>query len=241
MTKKRGFFRKKPSEYTLRENMVWMPYHRIRFDYKRSERDLIQRYGETALNAMFCGCAKSERELFMLFRPNYLKYELTKHSPRSEEIVGPSFHTGLEGILASFVKRIIELKDELTELRSELQKSRVRISRSRMIIPGTWGLKNEKPLSEKVAKLSATKNILSMCLNVEKEVHSIKVTGNSIFYYPTLVATLENKADEPDRYLIVNLVKSGLPSKHLSHDKALTELCDKNSACREIIANSITT
>jgi hypothetical protein len=171
MIEKRGFFRKKPLEDIIRENMVWMPYHRIQFNYSRSERGLIQRYGETgrgetALNAMFCGSVKSEREVFMLFRPNYLKYKVMRHSPQSEEVVGPTFYTDFDGVLGGFLKRLNEVKDELHELRSELHKSRVRIRRYSWIVPVMWDLKKERTLSEKVAKLSAIKNTLSMCLNV---------------------------------------------------------------------------
>jgi len=245
MIGKRSLFRKKTLENVIGENMVWMPYYKIQFDYKRSQRDLIQRYGETgrgqtALNAMFCGCAKSERELLMLFRPNYLKCKVIKRSPRPEEIVGPVFRIDSDRVLGGFVKRLNEANDELTELRSELQKSRLRLRRYRIIMPAIWGLKNDRTLSEKVAKLSAAKNTLSMCLNLNESINSIEVTGNSIFYYPTLVATLENKANEGERYLIINLADSGLTGKHLSYDKGLTKLCDKNTGCKEIIAKSIT-
>jgi len=243
MIKKRGFLRKKPLDDIISENMVWMPYHRIQFNYTRSERGIIQRYGETgrgetAFNAMFCGCVKSERELFMLFRPNYLKHKVIRHSPRSEEIVGPTFYADFNGVLGGFVKRLSEVRDELSEVRSELRKSRVRTSRFRMIVPVMWDMKKERTLSEKVAKLDATKNTLGLCLNVNEDIGSIKVTGSSIFYYPTLIVTLENKENGTERYLIVNLVESGLIGRHLICDRGLTELCDKNSGCKGIIGRS---
>ena len=244
MIEKRGFFRKKPLEDIIRENMVWMPYHRIQFNYSRSERGLIQRYGETgrgetALNAMFCGSVKSERELFMLFRPNYLKYKVMRHSPQSEEVVGPTFYTDFDGVLGGFLKRLNEVEDELHELRSELSKIRVRISRYSVILPVKNLSDKEKKLSEKVARLDATKNILSMCLNINEDVRSIKVLGHNVFYYPTLVVTLKHKENRVERYFIVNLVESGLIRKHLSYDKGLTELCNKNSTCREVIASAV--
>jgi hypothetical protein len=244
MTEKRGFSRKKPLADIVRENMVWMPYHRIRFNYMRSQGGLIQRYGEksrgeTAFNAMFCACVKSERELFMLFRPNYLKHKVMSHSPQSEEIVGPTFYADFDGVLGGFVKRLSEVRGELSEVRSELRKNRVRTSRFRMIVPVMWDMKKERTLSEKVAKLDATKNTLGLCLNVNEDIGSIKVTGSSIFYYPILVVTLENKENGIERYLIVNLVESGLIGRHLICDRGLTELCDKNSGCKEIIARSI--
>jgi hypothetical protein len=244
MMKKRGLFRKKPLEDIIRKSMVWMPYYRIQFSYRRSEKDLIQRYGETgrsetALNAMFCGCVKSEKELFMLFRPNYLEYKITRHSPQSGEIVGSTVNINFERVLESFLKHLNEVKDELNEFRSELSKIRARIRRYSVILPMKGLSDKEKKLSEKVARLDATKNILGMCLNINEDVKSIEVLDNDVFYYPTLVVTLKHKENRAERYFIVNLAESGLIRKHLSYDKGLTELCNKNSTCREVIASAV--
>ena len=240
MIEKRGLFRKKPLEDIIRKNMVRMPYHRIQFNCRGSEKGLIRGDGETALNAMFCGSVKSERELFILFRPNYLKHKIIRHSPQSEEIVGPTVNVDFQRVLRGFLKRLNEVKDELHELRPVLQKSRTRIRRYSPIFPMIGDLKKEKELSEKVARLDAIRNVLSMCLNVNEDIKSIKVVGHDIFYYPTLVVTLKHKENGTERYLIINLVERGLISKHLSCDKGLTELCDKNSMCKEIIARSLT-
>jgi len=245
MMKKRGLFRKKPLEDIICKSMVWMPYYTIQFSYRRSEKDLIQRYGEkgrseTALNAMFCGCVKSEKELFMLFRPNYFKYKKISHPPQSEEIVGSTAYTDFERVLGDFLKHLNEVKDELNEFRPELNKLRARIRKYSVILPMPRDLSDkEKKLSEKVAMLDATKNILGMCLNINEGVRSIKVLGNDVFYYPTLVVTLKHKENRAERYSIVNLVESGLIRKHLSYDKGLTELCNKNSTCREVIASAV--
>jgi len=241
--KKKGFFRKKFLEDIVRKNMVWMPYYRIQFNYIRSEKGLIQTgRSETTLNAMFCGSVKSERELFILFRPNYLKHKRIDQPPQSEEIVGPTFSTDFDGLLGGFLKRLNEAKDELIELRSELQKIRARIRRSpySRILPIPGDLRKEKELSEKVAKLGAIRNVLSMCLNVNENIGSIEVVGHDIFYYPTLVVTLKHKENGTERYILVDPVGRGLVSKRLSWDRELTELCDKNSMCKEVIARSLT-
>ena len=226
------------------ENMVWMPYHRIRFEYTRSEKGLIRRYGETgqgetALNAMFCECVESERELFVLFRPNYLKYKVMKYSPQLEEVVGPTFHTDFDELLGGFARRLNEIKAELIVLRSELKKSRMRVRRYSWIIPATSDLKKERELSEKVAKLDATKYTLNMCLNVNESINSIKVMDSDIFYYPILVVTLRNKENGTQRYVVVNLAENESAGEYSSFDRALTALGDKNSECKGIIARSI--
>ena len=244
MIKKTGLFRKKPLEDITRKSMVWMPYYRIQFDYGRSEKKLIQRYGETGrsetvLNAMFCGCVKSEKEFFALFRPNYLKYEIIKYSPQPEEIVGSTAHTDFEEVLAGFLKRLNEVKDELDEFRPELNKIRTRLSRYSKIFPMKDLIDKEKKLSEKVVKLEVAKNILGICLNMNEDARSIKVYGHDVFYYPTLVVTLKHIEDGAERYLIMNLVESGLVRKHLRYDEKLMELCNKNSVCRKVIASAV--
>ena len=244
MMKKTGLFRKKLLEDIVRKSMVWMPYYRIQFSYRRSEKNLIQRHGETGqsetvLNAMFCGCVKSEKEFFALFRPNYLKYKTIKHYPQSEEIVGSTVHTDFEGVLAGFLKRLNEVQDELNEFRSELNKIRTRLSRYSKILPMRDLIDKEKKLSEKVARLDATRNVLSICLNMNEDARAIKVLGHKVFHYPTLVVTLKHTENRAERYFIMNLVERGLIRKNLSYDKKLMELCNENSACRKIIASAV--
>ncbi len=241
---KRSLFGKKFVEESIHQNVVWMPYHKILFDYTYAKSGSNAGHGEagrggTALNATFCGCVKSERELFVLFRPNYLRYEVVNYAPGLEEVVAPTFYTDFNVLLGGFLKKRYEIGDELAELRSELRKKRMRIRTFSRIMPVAWDLKKEKTLSEKVAKLSAVRHTLDMCLNVNTEIDAIKVTGSNVFYFPTLVITLKSREDEPQRFLIVNIADTDVKSEHLSYDKALTELCNENSECQEIVARSI--
>jgi len=233
-----------PLEHIESKGAVWMPYHRIRFEYRRSEKDLIRKFGETAqsetaLNAMFCDCAR-ESELFTLFRPNYLKYTMITYSPRSDEIIGPIFHMDFDEVLSRLLRRLNEVKRELYELRSKLNKRYVQNRRHSMILPVMGGLKEEEKLSEKIAKLDALMNIFGMCLNLDEDAESIKVLYNSTFFYPTVVAALRHREREAERFLIINLVKKGSVSKRLNYEDGLTQLCDKNDACKEVLARSIT-
>ncbi len=244
ITKKKGFFRKELLEDITLKGMVWMPYHRIRYAYSRSREDLIRSYGktgrgETALNAMFCGAVKNESDVFMLFRPNNLQYRIRNHQPQSEEVVGPVFHADFDAILTGLLKRLNRVKEELYELRSTLSKSRLRTRRYSMVLPVLGHLRrNEEELSKKVARLSATKNILSLCLNVNADIDSIEVMSQSVFYYPNLVVELEHRENGTERYLIINLVKSDPTSRHLNCDQGLTELCNTDSMCKELIARA---
>lgn len=239
-TKKRGHLK----GITLKR-MVWMPYHRIQFAYSRSREDLIRSYGETgqgetALNAMLCGCARSESDLAMLFRPNYLEYEMVTYSPQSDEIVGPAFDVDFDAVLSRVLKRLNEVRKEFHELRSTLNKDYVRIRRYSIILPMRGKLKEAEELSGKIGKLNTLKNVLSMCLNLREDAEAIEVLSHSIFYYPTLVAALEQKAhEEGERFLIIDLVKRGRISKALNLEVVLTKLCSKNGACRGVLAKSV--
>ncbi len=243
--KKRGLFRKGLLKDTIQKGMVWMPYYRIQYAYGRSREDLVRSHGETgrgeaALNAMFCGCAGSEGDLSMLFRPNYLKYERITYSPQSDEIVGPTSDVDFDMVLSRLLKRLNEVKEEFHELRSTRNKDYVRIRRYSIILPVRGKLKATEELSQKIGKLNALKNIFSMCLNLREDAEAIEVLSNSIFYYPTLVAALEQRErEEAERFLIIDLVKRGLISKALNLEVMLTKLCDKNDACREVLAQSI--
>ncbi len=229
----------------IHKGMLWMPYYRIHFDYRQSgegtRRYNIAGRGETALNAMFCGSAKNEKEIVSLFRPNYLRHETIKHFPQSEEIVGSTVGLDFDGFLNGLLKRLHEVEDELYKLRSTLSKKRVRLRRYSMIVPLLRHQKqNEEKLSEKVAGLTATKSILSMCLNANEPPDSIKVTSHNVFYFPTLLVKLVHKEDRTERYLIINLVRSGPIGSHLSCDKGLTRLCNRNNMCKEIVAGVLT-
>ncbi len=242
MTQKRGVFRKNPLEDITDEAMVWMPYYRVQFNYTRSGKSSAQNYrrtgqAETALNAMLCGSVTSEREFSMLFRPNYLGLKTTSYLPQPEEIVGLTVQTDLDKVLNRLLKRLNSVTQELYKLRSTLTKSRLRSRRYSMILPLRRELKQkEEELSKKVAELNATKSILSMSLNVNADLDSIKVTDHSVFYYPTLIVAFKHKQNGTVRYLIINLAGNGSNMKNLSCDIGLTNLANRNSACKEVIA-----
>ncbi|UCC33040.1 MAG: hypothetical protein JSW53_04425 [Candidatus Bathyarchaeota archaeon] len=234
--KKRGRIRGKVLEDITRKGIIWMPYHRIQFNYSGKRNEIKQ--GETALNAMFCGAVRTNKEFLMLFRPNYLKYKTVSYSPRSEELVGPIAFTDFDSLFKRLLEHLNRVRDELNELRSKLSKSRVRIRRYSVIIPMRGELKKEKKLAEETAKLSAMKNVIRMCFNVDKDISSAMATSSSVFFYPTLVATLRSREDGVERHLIIDLVARGVLSKHSSFDKGLTKLCNENEICGEIIISS---
>ena len=240
MIEKRGSFRKELLEDVTQKSMVWMPYYRIQYDYSGSGEGSrghnITGRGETALNAMICGCAKSENEITSLFRPNYLKHKTIRHLPLSEEIVGPTADLDLDQTLNGLLKQLNRVEAKLHELRSTLSKKRIRMRRYSMLVPLLGHQKKiEKELSEQVAGIVATKHIVSLCLNVHEKLDSLKVTNHNVFHYPTFVAKLKHKENQTERYIVINLVGSGTITRNLSCDKRLTDLCNRNNKCREML------
>jgi len=233
-----------PSERVASKSLVWMPYYRVQFEYRRSEKELVQEFGETAqsetaINAMFCRCAQGEGELFMLFRPNYLKYSMITLSPRLGEVVGPTFPMDFDAFLSSLLKRLNEAKNELHEIKLTSNKRYAHIRRYSRILPMIGELKEAERSSGKIAKLGALANILRLCLNLFEEAGSIKAISDSTFYYPTAVVALENGEHKAERFLIINLIKSGSVRKRLNFDNGLTQLCNSNDACKEVLARSV--
>ncbi len=226
--------------------LVWMPYYRVQFEYKRSEKELVQQFGETArsetaINAMFCGCVQSHDDSLLLFRPNYLKYGMIARSPLSGEVTGQAFHIDLDVFLLGFLKRLNEVENELRELKTTSNKRYAHIRRYSRILPMTGELKEAEKLAGKTAKLVALRNISRLCLNLSEEVESIKALSHSTFYYPTAVVVLKPRGLEAEQFLVINLVKSGSVRRGLNLDNGLTKLCNQNDKCRKSLLEQLPT
>ena len=245
MIERKGGLLREPLEYVASKNLVWMPYYRIELEYKRSRVDQTMKLeetarGETALNAMFCDCAESESELLMLFRPNYLKYDAVSHDPKADDAIGQVYQVDLDRVLTGLVNRRNEVEDEVYKLRSDLKKRYVRKRRLSIIFPMLGHLKEERELSEKIAGLSALRNIIGLCLNLnDDDVVSVRVQGYNTFYYPTLVSALKHRENGAERFLVVNLVKTGSIRRGLNCDVSLSRLCSKNDECRKVMKATV--
>jgi hypothetical protein len=237
---KRAFARSKSPliENIASKHLVWMPYYRVEFEYRRSEKEVAQQFGETArsetaINAMFCRCAQSHDDSLLLFRPNYLKHSTIAYSPKSGEVTGEPSEIDLDAFLSGFLKRLNEVENELHELKTKSNKRYARIRTYSRILPMIGELKNAEKLSGKTASLVALKNISRLCLNLSEGAGSIRVISSSTFHYPTVAVVLKPREPEAERCLVINLVKSGSVREHLNLDAALTKLCNQNNECRK--------
>lgn len=240
----RKAFSREPLEFVASNSVVWMPYYRIESEYKRARKDLVEKFGDsllskTALNAMLCTCAKGESELLMLFRPNFLKYELVNISPKLGEAVGSAFSIDLDRVFSDLVTKLSEVEEELSKLRSGLNKSYVRKRRYSMILPMAGNLKQEAAVSRKIAELSALRNVIHLCLNLDQDVRSVRILKQDVFYYPTSVFVLKHRENDRQRFVILNLVKAGSMLKRLNCDVGLAQLCKKNDECAKTVAETV--
>lgn len=219
------------------KSVVWMPYYKIEFEYRRSEQEPIRNFGETAqgetaMNAMFCGFA-SESDLPMLFRPNYLRKKMETCDAQQSEIIGPVFQVDLDAVLSGFLARLNKVKDELHTVRSKLTKRYFQTRKYSMLFPVMVKSKEIEEQSKKMAELDALTHLMSLCLNLTESAVSIKTLYSSIFYYPTMVIALAAQNREALQFLVINLVKEGAIHKGYSPDNVLTEFCNRNSACKK--------
>jgi hypothetical protein len=236
----------KPLEHVVSKCNLWMPYYRIKMEYLPSGKEPTGKLGEkvpaeTACNAMFYGCVNDESELLMIFRPNYLRHKAVSLTPVAGEVVGSASgaEVDLEGILSGLVKKGKEVDEKLSGLRSTLSKKYVRKRRFSMLLP-MGNLREEKELSEKIARLDALRNTINLCLNIHEEVEHIRVLDYDTFHYPTAVFSLEHQENGTLRFLIVNLVKTGEILARLNCDILLTKLCNSNDACKRLVAAAAT-
>jgi len=219
------------------KSVVWMPYYKIGFEYKRSEQKSIKNFsetaqGETVMNAMFCGFA-SESDLPFMFRPNYLRKKMETCNAQQSEIIGPVFQIDLDTVLAGFLAKLNKVKDEYRTVRSDLTKRYFQTRKYSMLFPMMGKSKEIEKQSKKVAELDALTHIMNLCLNLTESAASIKTLYSSIFYYPTMVIAFATQNGEALRFLVLNLVKEGAIHKSYGSDNVLTEFCNRNSACKE--------
>ena len=199
---------------------VWMPYHRIwiacsQIDPSRQEKVA------TALNAMFCAFAGTERELLQLFRPKHLDNPLEEIDPAPDEVVLPHPPADLNEILDKLIKIRTKAHNELSQIEAELVKTYRRMQWLYLFLPTSTGsLEREKKASARFAELRSTSLAVDMCLNLAREIVPQKVEGHDVFYAPMAVVHLK-RDDDSGRYVLVDLTTGKV-------DDALTNLCELN-------------
>ena len=211
---------KRRDEIVLTTWKVWMPYHRIWVSCSDTDTSKTEKVA-TALNAMFCASAATERELLQLFRPKHLDRPLEEIDPEPTEVVCPYPKVDLKAIVEKLIKIHTEARDQLSEIEPQLVRSYRRMQWRYLFLPTTTGqIQREMETSTKVAELRSRCLAVEACLNMESSFAPLKVEDHDIFYIPMTVAFVGGSMNTT-RYLLVDLTTGKV-------DAALTNLCELN-------------
>lgn len=208
------------NETAIESWKVWMPYHRIWITCSQIDPSRQEKVA-TALNAMFCASAGTERELLQLFRPKHLDNPLEEIDPGPDEVVLPYPSADLNEILDKLIKIRTEAQDKLWQIEAELVKRYRRMQWLYLFLPTSTGtLEREGKASAKLAELRSTSLAVDLCLNLTRELLPQKVERHDVFYAPMAVVLLKREGGS-GRYVLIDLTTGKL-------DGALTDLCELN-------------
>jgi hypothetical protein len=213
---------KRREETTRSSWKVWMPYHRI---WISCSHIYTSRPAEvtTALNALFCASAKTERELVQLFRPRHLERNLKESDPEASEVVLSHRPVDLNSIVEKLVKMREGARGQVPQAERQLAGRYRRMQWLHLLLPTpTSSLESEQEFSSKLAELRSRSLAVDICLNLTRSLVPGKVERHDIFYAPMAIVHFEDDEKGSDRYLLVDLL-SGKP------DSALTSLCEQNA------------
>lgn len=207
------------NETVLATWKAWIPYHRIWIACSHIEDSRPDKV-VTALNAVFCVCTKTERELLQIFRPRHLERPVVEIAPDSTELVCPYPAADLNAIMDGLIKIRAEIRDQLSQIEPQLVKADRRIQLSYLLLPTPTGyLERQRTISAKFAELQSRSMAIDLCLNLTSSLLPIRVEGHDIVYIPMFLAQLRESGHDTDRYVLVDLATGKL-------DSALTSLCE---------------
>lgn len=200
---------------------AWMPYHRIRITCSNMDGSRTEKV-TTALNAMFCASATTERELLQLFRPKHLDSPLKEMDPEPTEVVCPHPEVDLNAIVDKLVKIREQARGQISRIEGQLIRSYRRMQWQHLILPTTSSsLQREREASAKLAELQSASLAVDICLNLTRVLLPQAVEGHDIFYAPMAVVQLGQGENGLGRHVLIDLTTGKV-------DAALTNLCELN-------------
>lgn len=223
---------KRREETTRLSWKVWMPYHRIWISCSHL---YASRPAEvaTALNALFCTSATTERELVQLFRPRHLERHLKESDPEASEVVLSHRPVDLNSIVEKLIKMREEVRGQVPQAERQLAGRYRRMQWLHLLLPtSTSSLESEQEFSTKLAELQSRSLAVDICLNLTRSLIPIRVERHDIFYAPMAIVHFEDDEKGSDRYLLVDLL-SGKP------DSALTSLCEQNADLKSSLRSAL--
>ena len=243
LTKKLG--KKEQCKITL----LWVPYQTLECITQTFEGKTEKT--KTALNIMFPDEIFDEKDIILLFRPNFLKikkkkYEsinlgsLTRIIPERRANIHKIDYKRVTEKIVSLSKNVYENLEELKFLLINRQSID---TIPRLVFPSTDELgrlmsseerKVKDFIEKEFANAMALSTVIKMTLNIGALPEKIVFKEKEVFYYPYLV--ISTKED----LIFVDLVKRGKLSKKFVEDPILNRIMRENESARQIILKTLT-
>lgn len=209
---------KRRDETVLTNWKAWIPYHRTWIQCTDIETSLSQNV-VTALNAVFCACSTTERELLQLFRPKHLMIPTRNTDPKPNETVCSHTSVDLQEIFEKLFRIRAQARGELAPTERQLIKDYRGMQWRHLLLPmSTKSLELERKASSKLAQLRSRSMAIDLCLNLTDRLLPQKIETHDVVLFPMFVAHLGSGKDHSDRYLLIDLTTG-------KEDAALTKLC----------------
>lgn len=236
-------------EERCKTTLLWVPYQTLECVIRTFEGKIENT--KTSLNIMFPDEIFDEKDIILLFRPNFLKtkkekYEfinlgnLTRIAPERIANIRKIDYKRVTEKIVSLSKNVYE---NLEELKFILINRQSIDTLQRLVFPSTDELSRLMSREEREAKnfierefanAMALSTVIKMTLNTKNLPEKITFKEKEVFYYPYLVISTKNNLS------FIDLVKRGRLFKKFIEDPILNRIMRENKLAREIILKTLT-
>ncbi len=241
--------KKLSKEEKCETTLLWVPYQTLECTTQTFEGKIEKT--KTALNIMFPDEIFDEKDIILLFRPNFLKIKKKKYESINLGNLTRIVPERIADIRKIDYKRITEkivslsknVYENLEELKFILINRQSIDTIQRLVLPSTDELsrlmsseerKVKDFIERKFANAMALSTVIKMTLNIKNLPEKITFKEKEVFYYPYLVISTKND------FFFIDLVKRGRLSKKFIEDPILNRIMRENELAREIILKTLT-
>jgi len=224
--------------------LLWIPYQTLECTILTFEGRTKKT--KTALNVMFPDHTLSDKDLILMFRPNFLRYSKVKYTdlnltpPLSKlpQKKAPINTTDLKNLSNRIIKYASMIQKNLTNLTPTIKHQSQSDIISRLFLPSIKDLtrltsqearKVEDFMEREYVKFAAMKQVVQMALNITGLPQHISFKKKDSFYHPYLIIEANKE------YSFVDLVKRGKIIKNFIEDPILTRILKENPIAKEEI------
>ena len=224
--------------------LLWIPYQTLECTILTFEGRTKKT--KTALNVMFPDHTLSDKDLILMFRPNFLRYSKVKYTDLNltpllsnlPQKKAPINTTDLKSLSNRIVKYASMIQKNLTNLTPMIKHQSQSDIISRLFLPSIKDLtrltsqevrKVEDFMEREYVKFAAMKQVIQIALNITGLPQRISFKKKDSFYHPYLIIGANKE------YFFVDLVKRGKIIKNFTEDPILTRILKENPIAKEEI------